>query len=333
MESAKSYPSNKEYTPEIMTKTVSEVLHDAVAQAGQHPSKFEKVIRGLGTAFEPKDDGAWPKTVKEFQNGGYLEPGDVLLMTKLGSFFSWLMSLFDKSDFAHCAMVFQTPHHEDGIDHVYLIESSMSGVDIETFTEIVAPSKVYRDVKLPPDFIVGVKRLESEWATPPLRRMASSRMLHFINNDDYDFSMLVALATKRTKGLYFKLARMIRGQAPTVAQYFTQNVHYSPAEFICSGFVQFAYVDMVKTAIERGMIDRADAEKAWNDVLFSDYLTNETSMKKLMAVKPRELAESPKLKWKYLIHQGMVHKIENNHDVNTFFAGVRAKHRRLSEMA
>ncbi len=325
-------PNPRMDTPEIMTKTVNEALRDALAEAAQNPSKFESVIRDLGSMFETRDDSVWPKPVSEFKNAGYLEPGDVLLMTKLGSLFSWMVNIFDRSNFAHSAMVFQTPHHESGIDHVYLIESSFKGVDIETLTEIVTPSKIYPDIKLPPDYIVGVKRLAAEWATPQLRRIAASRMLHFMKNDDYNFTMLVALATRQTKRLYFNAARALFGQAPTVAQYMTQRVHFSPAEFICSGFVQFAYVDMVRTAIERAMIGRDIAETAWNDVLFSDHVNGETSMKQLMAVKPSELAETPKLKWKYLIHEGMVHRIESNDDVNAFFDRIRCKHRRLSKM-
>jgi hypothetical protein len=317
--------------PGVLEKTMAEALSEAVSHAGHHaPSFREAVAEGFRSAFPSQDDGHWPKTVKEFKDGGYLEPGDVVLMTKLGSVFSMLMRLFDRSDFAHCALVFQTPHHEHGIDHTFLIESTMSGVDVEIFTDIVAPKKVHKDIKTPVDYVVGVKRLEAPWSTPSLRRMASSRMLHFINADDYNFRMLAALASQYTSNAYFRLASLLRGQAPTVSQYFQQDAHYMPAQFICSGFVQFAYVDMVKIAIERGMIDKGMAESAWSDVIFSKQIDAATSMKRLMAVKPSELAETPRLKWKYLIHQGMVHKVASNDDVNAFFEKIRVKHRRLN---
>ncbi len=320
--------------PPIMEKTVGEALSEAKGNAGVQPEEFarpEAYIDKLGTLFEPQDDGVWPKTIKEFQNGGYLEPGDVILMTKLGSLFSWFVNVFDKSDFAHCAMVFQTPHDGHGIDHTYLIETSMGGVDLQTLTEIIAPTKVYKDVNLPPDFVVGVKRLETPWASKPLRRMAANRMLHFIQNDDYDFSMLMALATRTSSKLYFRLLSRFRGASPTVSEYLTKGVKFSPAEFICSGFVQFAYVDMVKTAIERSLIKRDDAEAAWGDVIFADKIDETSSMKKLMAVTPRELASSSKLKWKYFVNRGKVYKAETCSDVNKHFDDIRAKHRRLVE--
>ncbi|MDZ4791667.1 MAG: hypothetical protein SGJ17_10775 [Hyphomicrobiales bacterium] len=320
--------------PPIMEKTVGEALSEAKVNASIQPKEYarlETFIDKMGELFEPEDDGVWPKTVKEFQDGGYLEAGDVILMTKLGSVFSWFVNIFDKSDFAHCAMVFQTPHDGHGIDHTFLIETSMSGVDLQTLTEIVAPTKVYKDIKLPPDFVVGVKRLEAPWASKPLRRMAANRMLHFIDNDDYDFSMLMALATRTTSKLYFRMLPRLRGVAPTVSEYLNKGVKFSPAEFICSGFIQFAYIDMVKTAIERSLIKREEAESAWADVIFADKIAESSSMKKLMAVTPRELATSSKLKWKYFISRGKVYKAESCADVNTHFDTIRAKHRRLME--
>ncbi len=330
----KAHVSSSLPTPPIMEKTVGEALDKAKINAGckaaERPGP-EAFLDKMGALFEPEDDGVWPKTVKEFKDAGYLEAGDIVLMTKLGSIFSWFVNVFDKSDFAHCAMVFQTPHDGHGIDHTFLIETSMSGVDLQTLTEIVAPTKIYQDVKLPPDFVVGIKRLEAPWSSKPLRRMAANRMLHFIDNDDYDFSMLMALATRTTKKLYFRMLPRMRGVAPTVSEYLTKGTKFSPAEFICSGFVQFAYIDMVKTAIERSLIKREDAEAAWADVIFADKITETSSMKKLMAVTPRELATTSKLKWKYFINRGMVYKAETCADINQHFDTIRAKHRRLVE--
>ncbi|MDX2263849.1 MAG: hypothetical protein NW215_02605 [Hyphomicrobiales bacterium] len=331
----KASVSSNQPTPPIMEKTVGEALSEAKHAAETCPDDLPGLqnfgFDALSALFEAEDDGVWPKTVKEFNDAGYLEPGDIVLMTKLGSMFSWFVNVFDKSDFAHCAMVFQTPHDGHGIDHTFLIETSMGGVDLQTLTEIVAPTKVYKDVRLPPDFVVGVKRLEAPWASKPLRRMAANRMLHFIDNDDYDFSMLMALATRTTSKLYFRLLPRLRGAAPTVSEYLTKGVKFSPAEFICSGFVQFAYVDMVKTAIERGLIKGPDVDAAWSDVMFADAIGEATSMKKLMAVTPRQLARTRKLKWKYFINRGKVYRADSCEDVNKYFDEIRARHRRLVE--
>lgn len=331
----KANGSNAAPEPAIMQKTVGEALSEAVAHAEQRQPQVRTAAENLKTLFGGEaGNGHWPKTLKEFEDGGYMEPGDIVLMTKLGSLFSRLIAFFDRSDFAHCALVYQTPHHDAGIDHAYLIETSFNGVELEAFPEVVAPRKVYKDIKLPPDYVVGVRRLETNWATPSLRRIASSRMLHFIDNDDYDFSMLLALATRRTTNAYFRWVRRLQGKAPTVSQYLSSSsVKFSPAEFICSGFVQFAYVDMVRLAIERAIISRDEAETAWNDVLFSNKIDGSTSMRQLLAVKPHDLATTPKLKWKYLINQGKVFKIDSYEDVNALFTEIKARHRKLLPQA
>src|SRR5262245_26634866 len=49
------------------------------ADAPPAPSSFERPIM----------------TVGQFLAGNYLEPGDVVLMTRLGSFFAWLLKAFN----------------------------------------------------------------------------------------------------------------------------------------------------------------------------------------------------------------------------------------------
>jgi hypothetical protein len=318
-------------TPESLKRSVSETFSTAIANAGRLSPGPEGLLRRTAApAHAPLADEAWPKTVKEFQDAGYLEPGDVILMTRLGSFFAWLIHFFDRSNFAHSALMYQTPQDDAGIDHHFIIETSMGGVEIETLDQIVSPAWVFEDTKLPPDFVVGIKRLDTDWATPSLRRIAAARMLHFINNEGYDFSMLAALASKRTWSAYTRLIRRFRRPLPTVSQYLKKGTRFSPAEFICSGFVQYAYLDMVKIAIERGLLERTMAETAWRDVMFADRVDAAASMLDVLSIKPRELAETPKLKWKYLVHNGMVHKAESNEDVNRFFKHVEAKHKPLT---
>jgi hypothetical protein len=48
-------------------------------------------------------------------------------------------------------------------------------------------------------------------------------------------------------------------------------------------------------------------------------------MEELMAVKPRDLAASDRLQWKYLIYGGEVHKVSTEQEVNDFFSKVNAE--------
>jgi hypothetical protein len=317
-------------TPESLSKSISDTFSAAMANAGKLPGAPAMRRAAAIDAHEEPSGGTWPMTIKEFQDAGYLHPGDVVLMTRLGSFFAWLIHMFDKSNFAHTALMYQTPHDFAGIDHHFIIETSMGGVEIETLDQIVAPGWVFEDTKLPPDFVVGIKRLETDWATHDLRRIAAARMLHFINNDNYDFSMLAALASKRTWNAYTRFIRNFKRPLPTVSQYLKKGTRFSPAEFICSGFIQFAYLDMVKIAIERGLLGQEAAATAWRDVMFADRVDASASMLDVLSVKPRELAETPKLTWKYLVHDGKVYKAGSNDEVNQFFKFVEARHKPLT---
>ncbi len=300
---------------DALKKTVRQTMDEAVLKQTEQPDYLSK-LEALTSWTQPE---SWPMDIQSFKNAGYLEPGDVILMTKIGSLFSTLTRIFDRSKFAHVALVFQTPHYGDGIDKTFLIETSMTGVDLEALSEIVRPTKVQRDTGLPVDFVVGIKRLETDWSSLALRRMAASRMLHFIDADDYNFRLLLALANRRTRKMYLDLRRIFRGKAPSVGEFLRSGHRYLPAEFICSGFVQYAYVDMVRTAVERNLIDKSYADQALRDVLFCEGITELSPMEELMACTPRDLAHTERLKWKYLIHRGQVFKVSTLDEVNAFF--------------
>jgi hypothetical protein len=297
-------------------KTVRQTMDEAVETQIKNPD----LLNALQPADSREPQGAvWPMKIEDFKAGGYIEPGDVILMSRIGSFFAMLTRIFDRSRFAHCAMVFQTPHYGDGIDQTFLIETSMKGVDLGALSHILKSKHIQSDTGLPVDFVVAVKRLETDWASLALRRMAASRMLHFIDADDYNFELMLALASRRTRKLYFNLRRFFRGQAPSVVEFLRGGRRrYLPGEFICSGFVQYAFVDMVSTAVERNLIDKALADKAMEDVLFCRGVTEQSPMEELMACTPSDLANCNKLVWKYLIHRGEVFPVSTSAEVERF---------------
>jgi len=273
---------------------------------------------------EPADDGPWPKPVDAFRKGNFLHCGDVVLTSKMGSFFSFLTRTLDSSDFAHTALVFATRHSDIGIDDSYVIETTFGGVELGAFGEFVAPSKVYSDTGRPPEYIVGIKRLEQPWATPQVRAMISGRMLRFLDVDDYDYSMLAALAARHTQ-FWLKLRTFVFGRAPSLGEYLRRGIRYSPAEFICSGFVQFAFIDMVREALERGYIPAETAAEAWRSVVFAPWVHEKTTMEDLMGVRPIELARSEHLAWKYLVYGGMVHKVDSTDEVDALLTDIRQR--------
>lgn len=312
--------------PAELAKTVEEAVVEAVTNRAANPEKNGTAGDVLPPRAQPApapDQAEWPMPVENFQYGHFLEPGDIVLSTRLESFFSFLMRSFDDSRFAHAALAFITPRHYAGVDRSFLIEATFSGVDLGSFSEIVAPTKVYRDTREKPRYVVGVKRLETDWFTDDMRPMVSGRMLRFIKDDDYNFALLAALAADRSS-FFFRLRNKLFGQAPTISQFLRRSKRFAPVDFICSGFVQFAYVDMVRTALEKGSLPHHLAQQARQDVFFADWLEPQSSMESLMAVKPRELASSPKLKWKYLIYGGQAHKVSSDEEVNEIFKRINA---------
>ena len=149
-------------------------------------------------------------------------------------------------------------------------------------------------------------------------------MLRFIKDDEYNFSLLAALAVDKSRW-FFKLRDFLFGRAPTIKEYIGRTKKYAPVDFICSGFVQYAYVDMIASAVEAGLLSPSLAESARDDVLFAPWVSQESSMEDVMAVKPSELAASTRLKWKYLIYGGEVHKVSSEEEVNAFYDDVNAR--------
>jgi hypothetical protein len=320
----------KRIKPGDLTKTVEQTVVEAITNRRSDPESDSPVATwgtpGPIVAAPPPDHGEWPMPVTEFRHGHYLEPGDILLATRLESFFAFLMKRFDNSRFAHAALTFVTPRHFPGVDNTYMIEATFSGVDLTALSELVAPTKVYADTKDKPRYVVGIKRLESDWFSDRLRPMVGGRMLRFIKDDDYNFSLLAALAFEKSK-FFFRLRDKLFGRSPTIGEFLKHSKQFAPVEFICSGFVQFAYVDMVRSAVEHGLLTPDDGVKAATEVLFAPWASPKSTMEDLMAVKPIELASTDRLKWKYLIYGGLVHKVSSDDDVGMIFDKINAEKR------
>ncbi len=273
------------------------------ADAPPAPSSFERPVM----------------TVEQFLAGNYLEPGDVVIMTRLGSFFAWLSKAFNNSNFAHAAMVFQTPAQEEGIEQTFLIETTMSGVEIVSLSQFLIPKEVYADTGLAPDFVVGIRRLEKPWMRARHRRIAASRMLHFIENHEYNFRLLAALASPRTRNFYFRIVNSLKRSAPALGEFLKGGGNYVPANFICSGFVQYAYVNMIAAAAKKGIMSPDQAGRALEDVIFMPSASAASRIEELLACTPKFLAETEKLNWKYLIHKGEVFHVSSPAEADSFF--------------
>ncbi|MEJ2117356.1 MAG: hypothetical protein P8Y36_05395, partial [Alphaproteobacteria bacterium] len=235
MESAKSPSKSNRIKHQDMSKTVEEVINEAVATRAQQPAPaprgFSSSSPGPFSQNSPilpdETNVTWPMPVERFRYGHFLMPGDVILTSRMESFFSFLTRTFDDSRFAHSALTFITPHHYPAVERSYVIEASFEGVDLNAFSEYVAPSSIYAKAKRKPRYIVGVKRLEADWFTNAMRPMVGARMLRFIKDDNYNFSLLAELAVGRSK-LLARLRNFIYGRSPTISVYLKKSKKYAP---------------------------------------------------------------------------------------------------------
>jgi hypothetical protein len=153
-----SYRKTNQVRPGVFAKTVGEAMYEAVTNRDQTPQTSPKTAAGweIGpkSAILPDDSSVtWPMPVERFQYGHFLAPGDVILSTRLESFFSFLTRTFDHSRFAHAALTFVTPHIYPAVDRSYLIEATFGGIDLNSFSEIVTPAKVAEEAKKKPRYI------------------------------------------------------------------------------------------------------------------------------------------------------------------------------------
>lgn len=336
MESAKTPSKSHRIKHQDMSKTVGEMIDEVASSGMKQPTAAPRSYGFSASSDGPFSQNApimpddtnvsWPMPIERFQYGHFLKPGDIILTTRMESFFAFLSRAFDNSRFAHSAITFITPQHYPAVEQSYVIEATFGGIDLNAFSEFLTPSKIFAGAKRKPRYIVGIKRLETDWFTDQMRPMVGARMLRFIKDDNYNFSLLAELAIGRSK-LLARLRNLIFGRTPTISDYLKKSKKYAPDEFICSGFVQFAYVDMIRSAVEEGLLSPHNAPAAHNDVLFAPWIRTESTMEELMAVKPLELAGTPRLKWKYLIYDGMVHKVESEQQVNDLYDKVNADKR------
>jgi hypothetical protein len=79
--------------------------------------------------------------------------------------------------------------------------------------------------------------------------------------------------------------------------------------------VQYGFVGAVWRLIERGGLDR----EAINDVLFKPSLTWRLDRDAVLAATPEDLAQSPKLTWKYAIRRRRVYRVASYDAVKEIF--------------
>ena len=261
----------------------------------------------------------WPKSIDEFLAGRYLRRSDVVLTSRKNDLASYLIRTATSSPFSHAALVFTSPALETGYSSTFVIEAGTGGVDLASLKAYAADKSVF----------FAVKRLRQSWFDPEKQSRVRGLLLDNIKSE-YNYWTIVRLVRE----LWFGVERSVRGKEEAVANFRERNWD-RPNSFICSGLVQFGFVEAVTEYIlarklpptalndvvfSKQALARMVPRDAWTDApdsLIDDVIpeVRRTLASDLEATTPEDLAQSDKLEWLYFVQGGMVHRVSSYDDV------------------
>lgn len=246
----------------------------------------------------------WPMEVETFLGRAeqFLERGDVVLCRGRKSIFSRLIRWSTRSHFSHSGLIFLIPKRDQGFNNTFMIESVPSGVDVTDLRHYL--------IEHADGYDIAIKRLEQPWFNADRQRMVRGHMLDFIKAD-YDFATIWNLAVSIIRRLIFSVQVRRKGLEASIRHVREKN-RLAPAQFICSGFVQYGYFGTVKKLIEEGDLPTETLE----DILFKPGLSKDASVAAILSVTPQDLSNSDKLHWLYVGVNGLVHRVRTEEDVN-----------------
>ncbi len=260
----------------------------------------------------------WPKPIKEFLAGDYLERSDVVLTRRDWDIASFIIRWVTGSPFSHAALVFTGPK-EPGIDNTFLIEAGTNGVDLTNIAD-------YLDDK---SSFIAIKRFKQNWFDLPKQSRVRGVLLDKIKAT-YNYWAIGRIA----RNVWFGVQNTMQGKEKAIETY-REQAWSPPSEYICSGLVQIGFVETVLEYIRAGALPPAalkevvfhtEAASRLPDAADWTYFDDETSrttaaifreqnFAELESVTPDDLAKSEKLEWLYFIKDGMVDKVTTYGDV------------------
>ena len=261
----------------------------------------------------------WPMPVEDFLAGNYLERSDVVLTRRDWDLTSWAIRWATDSPFSHAALVFTGPQFESGYSNTFVIEAATSGVDLTNLRDYIADKSS----------LLAIKRFKKEWFDEPKQSRVRGLLLDKIKAD-YNFWAIGHIA----RNIWFGFERSVRGDEEAIRS-FRERDWTPPNEYICSGLVQIRFVEAILEYIKSDQLPPS----ALKEVVFHNpaatrlpdkddwqYLDGESSkttavlfrnqnFDALESVTPEDLASGNKLKWLYMIKNGLVYRANSYDDV------------------
>lgn len=229
--------------------------------------------------------------LEEFLSAGHLQQGDIVLFRRKGNFFARNLTRLTGDYFSHSGLVFATPHADPGFTKTYILECNFSGVDITPMDRFIRKRGAY---------VLCIKRLERDWFDARMRKVIRGHALNYIKAE-YSFRTLTDLFLRTEAHLLFPKRKSPEHRAQALERNLRRGFKL-PRAFICSGFVQYAYFEAVKRAMGNDL--PSPAEEVLADCYFANERWTNSLQADLLCVTPQNMADTSRLSWKYLIHQG-----------------------------
>ena len=272
----------------------------------------------IGDIFGPPQP-AWPMPVAEFLKGPYLEPADILLMRQRSSTFARLVRFFTGSFFSKAALVFFVPHREADFDKPFLIEATFRGIELTDLPTFCVTQQS--------TFVIAVKRLEADWFEQEERNLVRGFMINHVKAG-YDYGALFDRFWDSLGRSQFVILRLLFGPHWAFRQLLKQRDPTKLNRFVGPGFIQWGYFQTTRSLIENELLPKP----ALKEVVFREEMVKEmeaTGMEpdslKVLAVTAEDIAQSPRVAWKYAILDGEVHAISSSEEFYALVAKSRAK--------
>jgi hypothetical protein len=264
---------------------------------------------------------AFPMTIDEFLDGGHLSRADIVLVRGT-SLFSRAIRFATRSPFSHAALVFLIPDLETGFERTFLIEAVPKGIKITGIADLVGAGPVGN-----PHKSIAVLRFERPWFGEEIQKLVRGRMLDFVRAG-YDWSTIFGILWSLIRGAAFG-GEQFRAAVRRSLERQYQKRHVVPANFICSGLVQYGFL--------RTIFDLSDKEGSVIpigdvvDAIFNPRLTgvdpgdiilgSPEALAELLATTPDQISRAPSLVWKYAIAKGQVHAVASRDEAVAILEG------------
>ena len=239
------------------------------------------------------DEPKFPMRVSEFlaEADRYLNRGDIIL-TRGNYLSSRLIRFIIGSYFSHAALVFLVPQRQNGFNNTFILESMPSGIGLANLKAYIGSNKPSEDI--------AILRMKGRGFDYAYFKQVGALMLDQVNTS-YDFGRAINLGLS----LFFRLRR----KWSKTGRPFSILKHWVPAQFICSGFIQYGLVEAMR---RQGMNP--------SSAILKEGLSSE-DRSGLLAISPQDIGESTKPKWLYAVRRGWVYEVNNYDEARKTISG------------